>query len=269
MNKVDYVSANGDMLINFRKIKYASGVRNAKKTAENTEAAKRREVAARNAEKRTAEITPALSRGKSAVRESSVVKMRTQNRTYAQPSVRVNTQNVRTRTAAAHTAKAVTAKPVTAEDVRTAAAEFLSYSCEEKAYTETAKAAKTARFPIAFFATAAVVTLLFIMLIGAYSQLSEALAEKESLENSINACLSTKDELEMRISEKLSLDEIENIAVNRLGMVKAEGANVGYISIAGEDKIVVADTKEQTGENMSIVMSSVGRLLDNLIHKNR
>ena len=268
---MDYVSANGDMLINFRKIKYASGVRKSQKTAENTEAAKRREVAARNAEKRAVEVTPALSRGKSAVRESFAVKMRAQSRTYARPATNANAGALRAqRTQAANrVGKTAVSKPMTAEDVRTAAAEFLSYSCEEKAYTETAKAAKTARFPIAFFATAAVVTLLFIMLIGAYSQLSEALAEKESLENSINACLSTKDELEMRISEKLSLDEIENIAVNRLGMVKAEGANVGYISIAGEDKVVISDTGESAGENMSIVMSSVGRLFDNLIHKSR
>ena len=269
---MDYVSANTDVLINFRKIKYNSSVNKAKSDSE-TEIAVRREVSARNAQKRNIEVTPTLSHGKNSLGNASTVRMRPQTRVNTQRAeapARTASVNRTANTAALRTERTASAcRPVTADDVRSAAAEFLTYSCEEKAYTETAKAAKTARFPIAFFATAAVITLLFIMLIGAYSQLSEALAEKESYENAISTALSKQDELEMKISEKLNLAEIEDIAVNKLGMVKAEGDNVGYISIAGEDKIVVADADESAGENMSIVMSSVGRLLDNLIHKNR
>lgn len=266
---MDYVSTNSDYLINFKKIKYRNAAaqasfEQAERQAKAIEAQRVRQaqIEQRNSARRNVEVTRDLSGMKNA---RTGVRMTAQTRTqrvaYGTPAVK--------NTSAKAASKAAEKKRI-AERARGAmtaksAAEFLKYSCEEKTYCDTWSTGAKMRFPISFLACVAGITILFVMLIGSYSQLTEATATQSMLEKEISRGISYRAELEEQIEEKIDLAEIERIAINRLGMVKSDASDRGYISIAGQDKIVVSDVDEGTDENVSVVMSGVGRLFRNLV----
>ncbi len=275
---MDYVSTNNDYLINFRKIKYRNSAaqqvveQNSRNREIEIERTRRRQIEARNASRSSVEVTKELSGMKNArPGKATNVRMTSHKASYAQRS---DAYSLATAMSARRTS-AISASPAASRNsakthshINTkTAAEFLHYSCEERTYCDTESSGEKSRFPLSFFLSVIGVTILFVMLIGSYSQLSEATAIQSELEKEISSGLQYKAELEEKIDEKIDLAEIERIAVNRLGMVKADNSDKGYISIAGEDKIVVTEVDEVANENVSVVMSGVGRMFKNLVNK--
>lgn len=262
---MNYIAAENELLINFQKIRYTSRTESDRKAAIKRENSLKRQINERNESKRELQITRELSNSKNAVSNRVSVKATPVKRS------RVNSLTKNEPTTAQVTAVNRNKKEAVANentvDIRRTAAEMLFYSCEEASYSKTKRVKPKAQFPIAFFVNAIVVTILLILLIGSYSQLSEATMLKGDYESKISACLNEQEKLEQKLAEKRNLDEIERIAVNKLGMVPASTTNVGYISIAGGDKITVTEDSDANTKNVSVVMSGVYDLVNSMLRK--
>jgi len=68
---------------------------------------------------------------------------------------------------------------------------------------------------------------------------------------------SEKSYLEFTLESRMTLDEIEDYAVNTLGMVKMDAAQKKYVELESENKIVVTDSsvQEKLNEAMRPVLS--------------
>ena len=68
---------------------------------------------------------------------------------------------------------------------------------------------------------------------------------------------SEKSYLEFTLESKMTLDEIEDYAINTLGMVKMDSSQKKYVELESENKIVVNDSKvkERLNEAIQPIMS--------------
>ena len=88
-------------------------------------------------------------------------------------------------------------------------------------------------------AAAAVVMLVLLVL----SQVRVSIANKNvlALENQIKTLQSEQDDLEISYETAFNLTELEDYAVNELGMQKPRSDQIYYVNGAGEDRAVVLD----------------------------
>ncbi len=68
---------------------------------------------------------------------------------------------------------------------------------------------------------------------------------------------SEKNYLDFTLESRMTLDEIENYAINTLGMVKMDSAQKKYVELESENKIVVSDSKvkQRLNEVIGPIMS--------------
>ncbi|MBR5521344.1 MAG: hypothetical protein IKU54_05040 [Oscillospiraceae bacterium] len=68
---------------------------------------------------------------------------------------------------------------------------------------------------------------------------------------------SEKSYLEFTLESRMSLNEIENYAINTLGMVKMDATQKKYVELESENKIVVSDNSvtEKLGEAIQPILS--------------
>ena len=90
-----------------------------------------------------------------------------------------------------------------------------------------------------FGAAVAVVMLVFLML----SQVRLSIANKDvlALENQIKTLQAEQDDLEIRYETAFNLTELEDYAVQELGMQKPRSDQIYYVNGAAEDKAVILD----------------------------
>ena len=92
-------------------------------------------------------------------------------------------------------------------------------------------------------AAAAVVMLVFLML--AQVRLSIANKDVLALENQIKELQAQKADLEIRYETAFNLTELEDYAVNELGMQKPRSDQIYYVNGAAEDRTVILDESAQ------------------------
>jgi len=68
--------------------------------------------------------------------------------------------------------------------------------------------------------------------------------------------------LQMELNSIVSIDKVEDYAVNTLGMVKIESGQVEYIDLSGDDKIIVADGENEFGDVQSTHNLNIGEYGD-------
>ena len=90
-----------------------------------------------------------------------------------------------------------------------------------------------------FGAAVAVVMLVFLML----AQVRVSIANKAvlALENQVKALQAEQDDLEISYETAFNLTELEDYAVNELGMQKPRSDQIYYVNGAAEDRAVILD----------------------------
>ena len=72
-----------------------------------------------------------------------------------------------------------------------------------------------------------------------YMQLSELSVEASKLRKELKEQHNQADALSVKMESKMTIAEIEDYAVNRLGMIKMTRSNIEYITLTGEDRTMI------------------------------
>lgn len=123
----------------------------------------------------------------------------------------------------------------------------------------TVKAKSKSPFPISAVVMVTICTLLLMFLVFSYVQINEYTIEVASLRGELSDLAGEKKELTLALEEKNDMLEIEQYALENLGMVKADQLTKKHISLDQEDKIEVVET--EPSEDMTVVsgvMSAIG-----------
>lgn len=94
------------------------------------------------------------------------------------------------------------------------------------------------------FIIAVVVFAFFSALIYSRIQLDEINRQISSLDSQMKIAQSDKIKLDNQLNAAISIDKVEDYAVNTLGMVKVQEHQVVYIDLSSSDSVVMADGKE-------------------------
>ncbi|MBQ7921854.1 MAG: septum formation initiator family protein [Clostridia bacterium] len=106
------------------------------------------------------------------------------------------------------------------------------------------------RFPLTFLLLLSFVTVMIMMIILSIAQIYQTTDDISSLEYELGKLQATAAELELRIEEKNDIRVIEQIATDRLGMVKEDSVQKKYISLSDGERIeLVEDTSDENAES--------------------
>ena len=94
-------------------------------------------------------------------------------------------------------------------------------------------------FPISVIAYIVIFSALLMFLVLGNTKINEATLRADALKSEIAAETAKADILNSRLSQRNDVTYIEDYAVNVLGMVKSTDVSKRYVSISGEDKVVV------------------------------
>jgi len=118
---------------------------------------------------------------------------------------------------------------------------------------------KKKRLPVTFLLLLSFVTLMVMMIILSIAQIYKTTDEISGLENQLTKLQSTATELELRIEEKNDIRVIEQIATDRLGMVKEDSVQKKYISLSDGERIDLV-----TEENDTAAEGGLGSMLSSI-----
>lgn len=117
----------------------------------------------------------------------------------------------------------------------------------EPVYTRKVVGAKTA-FPIGILGYIIVFSAIAMFLVLGNTKINEATLRVDELNSAIAAEMNEGEILDSSLNARNDISYIEDYAVNVLGMVKSTDVAKTYVSISGEDKIVVNNTVISGGE---------------------
>lgn len=87
-----------------------------------------------------------------------------------------------------------------------------------------------------------VVAVVLLSLVGSVlfsrAQLTVLAIQEEAAENRLSQLKSENVRLQSAIAQKMTMDEIEEYAVNRLGMVKSSRSQITYVKVTDGDSVV-------------------------------
>lgn len=106
---------------------------------------------------------------------------------------------------------------------------------------ETNEATKKA---VKIFAIAVAILLFMSMAIYSRVQLDEINREISSVENKMELAESDTIRLNNELNAMVSINNVEDFAANKLGMVKVQDYQVVYVDLSTDDQVVVADGED-------------------------
>lgn len=115
-------------------------------------------------------------------------------------------------------------------------------------YTRKVVSSKTA-FPIGVLGYIIVFSAIAMFLVLGNTKINEATLRIDELNSAIAAEMNEGEILDSSLNARNDISYIEEYAVNTLGMVKSTDVAKTYVSISGEDKIVVNNTVITGGKN--------------------
>ena len=104
---------------------------------------------------------------------------------------------------------------------------------------------------IKIYASIVLVALLFAFAILGRVQLDEVNREIANTERKIEIASSKNVELNMKLNEMVSIEKVEDYAVNNLGMVKVQDYQVVYVDLSDNDRVLMPGGKE-TAETKTV-----------------
>lgn len=108
------------------------------------------------------------------------------------------------------------------------------------------------------FAIAAVLLIASLM---ARVQFTKASAEAADLQTQLAELTSQKSKLTIEYESALNLTEVEDYAVNKLGMQKPHSDQIRYISGTSQDKAEILDGTSSAGEKSDSIVDSLSEYL--------
>jgi cell division protein FtsL len=81
------------------------------------------------------------------------------------------------------------------------------------------------------------------MLIYMQAKLDDVNRQIARSQKTLEETMSETVRLQMKLNSIISIDKVEDYAVNTLGMVKIESGQVEYIDLSGEDKVILSGNK--------------------------
>ncbi len=104
---------------------------------------------------------------------------------------------------------------------------------------------KKSPLPITVIFMTLLCTALFMVMVASYVRINEYTVEIEQLQSRLEKLKNERSDLSIELEQKNNLQEIQDYAVNVLGMVKIDRLAKKYITVEVEDKIEVLDKKHQ------------------------
>lgn len=106
-----------------------------------------------------------------------------------------------------------------------------------------------------------IIALIFMALVSGISEVYNSNREIANLEKELEQLEDTAKQLELRLEDKNDVKTIENMASERLGMVKEEYVQKQYISLSDGERIELIDNGEEEstgGVMLSSIFSALG-----------
>ena len=122
----------------------------------------------------------------------------------------------------------------------------------------TIKAKKSMPFPTSVVFVSVICTVLFMFMMLTMAQINEFTQDISALQSRLSELQKQEEELRLDVELKNDLRVIEDAAVNKLGMVKADEVKKQYVVIGNEDKIEVVEPETTEDSLINTVMSSIG-----------
>ena len=128
----------------------------------------------------------------------------------------------------------------------------------ESPKVRTIKAKKSVPFPTSVVFVSVICTVLFMFMMLTMAQINEFTQDISALQGRLSELRKQEEELRLNVELRNDLREIENAAVNELGMVKADEVTKNYVIVGNEDKIEVVEPETTEDSLINTVMSSIG-----------
>lgn len=125
-------------------------------------------------------------------------------------------------------------------------------------------------FPLATVSLLAIFTVMIMVIMVSFAQNYELNGEISALEAQAQALAQSERELSLALEERDDIRVIEDIAINRIGMVRGNLVESRFVSVSGGDRIVLNNTvqeseKQEGGYGLfSTMLSAIGENLDKL-----
>jgi cell division protein FtsB len=125
-------------------------------------------------------------------------------------------------------------------------------------------------FPMATLSLLAIFTVMIMVIIVSFAQNYELSSDIAALEAQAQALAQSERELVLALEERDDIRVIEDIAVNRIGMVRGNLVESRFVSVSGGDRIVLNNQdKDAVTESggyglFSTMLSAIGENLDKL-----
>lgn len=163
------------------------------------------------------------------------------------------------RTSASKQDKALSPFGTEVKQVRSAAA--AAREAKAKTRMEEVRIAR-APFPFAALITATIFTFILLSVMFAFVQNYELSGEISKLQAERDAIIQEQEILALRLEERDDIRVIEDIAVNKIGMVKNDLIENRFVSISGGNRVELSEnTEEESEENDSVfsgMLSAIG-----------
>jgi len=129
----------------------------------------------------------------------------------------------------------------------------------------TIKAKKTVPFPTSVVFVSVICTVLFMFMMLTMAQINEFTQDISALKSELSELQKQEEDLRKDVEFKNDLRVVENIAVNELGMVKADQVDKQYVVIGNKDKIEVVEPETTEDSLVNTVMSSIAQNFRELV----
>jgi hypothetical protein len=115
-----------------------------------------------------------------------------------------------------------------------------------------------------------VFTVMIMVIMVSFAQNYELSGEIADLEAQAQALAQTERELSLALEERDDIRVIEDIAINRIGMVRGNLVESRFVSVSGGDRVVLSGTESDTAPTeggyglFSTMLSAFGENLEKL-----
>lgn len=117
-----------------------------------------------------------------------------------------------------------------------------------------------------------VLVLLFAVLMffvaGSYCEYYESFKEAKEIKSQIAECREEQSKLLVAIEERNNRINLEEYAVNNLGMVKSDKLTKHYVNISEKDVVNINVTEENTAAGGGVLLSGFKSVMSNLLGEN-
>lgn len=123
---------------------------------------------------------------------------------------------------------------------------------------------KTGSFPVRFVFYALVATLMLMFIVYTNSVVNEISYDISDLEAKISMTKAENEKLSIELDKKYDLKYIEDVAVNKLGLVKSTEVVKHYVNISGGSDVVIANRTNSAATTISATLDSFKESVANI-----